>query len=58
MRAATERAEAALDGRGRLLVRFSGTEPVVRVMVEGENASEVNAFADDIAGALRDAIGA
>jgi phosphoglucosamine mutase len=58
VRAATERAEAALDGRGRLLVRFSGTEPVVRVMVEGENASEVNAFADDIAGALRDAIGA
>jgi phosphoglucosamine mutase len=56
--AATQRAETALDGRGRLLVRFSGTEPVVRVMVEGESAGEVDALADEIAVAVREAIGA
>jgi phosphoglucosamine mutase len=39
----------ALDGRGRILVRFSGTEPLVRVMVEGEDESAVNAHAAEIA---------
>jgi phosphoglucosamine mutase len=41
--------EAALGGRGRLLVRKSGTEPVVRVMVEGEDASEVDVIARQLA---------
>lgn len=40
---------AALAGRGRVLIRPSGTEPVVRVMVEGENEGEVSAIADELA---------
>jgi phosphoglucosamine mutase len=43
------RVEKALDGRGRVLVRFSGTEPLVRVMVEGEDEDAVNAYAAEIA---------
>ncbi|MFB3106098.1 MAG: phosphoglucosamine mutase, partial [Pseudomonadales bacterium] len=38
-----------LEGRGRVLVRPSGTEPVVRVMVEGEDEAEVTAIAEELA---------
>jgi phosphoglucosamine mutase len=38
-----------LDGRGRVLVRPSGTESVIRVMVEGDDRSEVSAIAEDLA---------
>lgn len=41
MRAAVAEAEAQLAGSGRLLIRPSGTEPVVRVMAEGEDAALV-----------------
>jgi phosphoglucosamine mutase len=46
-------AEAGLDGRGRVLIRKSGTEPVIRVMAEGEDADEVNAVVDRICDAVR-----
>jgi phosphoglucosamine mutase len=45
-------AEAALDGHGRLLVRASGTQPMVRVMVEAEDAALRDRAAEEIVGAL------
>jgi phosphoglucosamine mutase len=53
VRDAVNRAEADLAGRGRILLRPSGTEPVVRVMVEGEDRAHVQALADAIAMAVR-----
>ncbi len=50
-------AEEALGSEGRVLVRFSGTENKVRVLVEGPDAKRVQGMADGIAGALRDALG-
>jgi phosphoglucosamine mutase len=47
--AAVARVEAALGGRGRVLVRYSGTEPVLRVMIEGEDQASVQAWAEEIA---------
>jgi len=47
--------ERRLDGRGRVLVRPSGTEPVVRVMVEGEHEDRVRAYAAEIAAAVAEA---
>src|SRR3989442_13468746 len=55
--AAIRRAEQALGDRGRLLVRYSGTEPLLRVMVEGEREGEIRDLADTIAAAVRAAIG-
>ncbi len=51
-------AEARLDGRGRINVRPSGTEKLIRVMVEGPDEAEVNAIADAVAGAIREQLGA
>ncbi len=51
--AAIARVEAALDGRGRVLVRYSGTEPLLRIMIEGEDQSSVQAWAEEIAEAAR-----
>ena len=47
--------EARLAGRGRVVLRASGTEPLLRVMVEGEEESEVLACAEELAGAVRSA---
>jgi phosphoglucosamine mutase len=55
VREAAARAEADLAGRGRVLLRPSGTEPVVRVMVEGEDRAHVQALAETIAAAVRQA---
>jgi phosphoglucosamine mutase len=48
-------AEQALAGRGRVLVRPSGTEPVIRIMVEAESEDEARAHAEAIAAAVGDA---
>lgn len=48
-----DRATEHLKGRGRLLIRKSGTEPVIRVMVEGDDLAEVKALAKDLADAVR-----
>ena len=50
-------AESALAGRGRVLLRPSGTEPLLRVMVEGEDAASVGRYAEQIAAAARAATG-
>jgi phosphoglucosamine mutase len=50
-------AEAALVGAGRVLVRFSGTEPLVRVMVEGPDEAAIRRLAGEIAAAVREALG-
>ncbi|TAK41176.1 MAG: phosphoglucosamine mutase [Betaproteobacteria bacterium] len=55
--AAQSRAERSLDGRGRVLLRPSGTEPVLRVMVEGEPRAAIDAAAREIAAAVRQATG-
>jgi phosphoglucosamine mutase len=49
--------EKKLDGTGRLLVRYSGTEPKVRVMIEGEDQNEIKALADDLAETIREKLG-
>ena len=51
------RAEDALAGSGRVLVRFSGTEPLARVMVEGADAVQVDTFSASIAGVIRETLG-
>ncbi|MGH7787981.1 MAG: phosphoglucosamine mutase [Candidatus Binatia bacterium] len=52
-----ERVSRDLGSRGRVLVRYSGTEPLVRVMVEGEHAAQVERFCEEIAAALREHVG-
>jgi phosphoglucosamine mutase len=49
--------EKALNGRGRVLLRYSGTEPKVRLLIEGPDQTMIDAHADRIAGALETAIG-
>jgi phosphoglucosamine mutase len=51
-------AEQALNGKGRVLLRPSGTEPVLRVMVEGEPREAIESAANSIAAAVRSAAGA
>jgi len=51
-------AEAQLAGRGRLVIRPSGTEPVIRVMAEGDDAAEVEAVVDAICAAVKEATSA
>ncbi len=50
---ALEREEGSLEGRGRILLRPSGTEPLVRVMVEAPDADEANAICERLAAVVR-----
>ena len=47
-------AEKELDGKGRLVIRKSGTEPLIRVMAEGEDEKTVRAVVRAIAGAIEE----
>jgi phosphoglucosamine mutase len=51
--AAVSAMDRRLEGRGRVLIRPSGTEPVIRVMVEGEDPAEVGAIAAELADVVR-----
>jgi len=45
--------ETRLAGKGRLLIRYSGTEPLLRIMLEGQDQREISAWADEIADVVR-----
>jgi phosphoglucosamine mutase len=54
---AIDRVARALDGRGRVLVRYSGTEPLLRIMIEGDDEGGVKQMAEEIAEAARTNLG-
>jgi phosphoglucosamine mutase len=49
--------ERGMDGRGRILIRYSGTEPLARVMIEGADARHIQAMAEELGGLIRAEIG-
>src|SRR5579859_3072150 len=51
-------AQSALGDNGRVVLRYSGTEPLARVMVEAEHDEDVQRFSESVANALRESIGA
>ena len=50
-------ANDALRGRGRVNLRYSGTEPLARVMLEGDDAAQIDALAEELCSVIRKAIG-
>jgi phosphoglucosamine mutase len=54
---AIERVEASVADHGRLLVRYSGTEPLLRVMLEGRDEREIRAWAQEIVDVVREHLG-
>ena len=50
--------EAELGDKGRVLVRYSGTEPLLRIMIEGENQERIDILADQVAAVVREHLGA
>jgi len=55
--AAIATVEARVNGQGRLLVRYSGTEPLLRVMLEGRHEHEIRAWAQEIVDAVKQHLG-
>jgi phosphoglucosamine mutase len=49
--------EQEMSGRGRVLIRYSGTESLARVMIEGADGARIQAMADELAGLIRSKIG-
>jgi phosphoglucosamine mutase len=56
--AAIDRVESRVAGEGRLLVRYSGTEPLLRVMLEGKNQEQIRAWAQEIIDVVERHLGA
>jgi phosphoglucosamine mutase len=55
--AVISRVESRLEEQGRLLVRYSGTEPLLRVMLEGRNEHEIRAWAQEIVDVVKEHLG-
>jgi phosphoglucosamine mutase len=55
--AAMQRVEERLAGQGRLLVRYSGTEPLLRVMIEGRDQQEIQTWAAEIVSSVKEHLG-
>jgi phosphoglucosamine mutase len=55
--AVVSRVESRLSGHGRLLVRYSGTEPLLRVMLEGRDEHEIRAWAQEIVDVVKEHLG-
>jgi phosphoglucosamine mutase len=55
--AAIDRVESRLGGEGRLLVRYSGTEPLLRVMLEGRDERDLRTWAQEIVDAVTEQLG-
>ncbi|MDQ3070316.1 MAG: phosphoglucosamine mutase [Acidobacteriota bacterium] len=55
--AAMRAVEKRLAGQGRLLVRYSGTEPLLRIMIEGKNQADIRAWAEQIADVVKARLG-
>jgi phosphoglucosamine mutase len=53
VKAAIADAEGELAGKGRLVIRASGTEPLIRVMAEGDNAAQVERVVDTFCEAVK-----
>jgi phosphoglucosamine mutase len=49
-----KKVEQGLAGNGRLLVRYSGTEPLLRIMLEGRDDNEIKEWANEIASVVRE----
>ena len=56
VKSAVKHVEDRLAGQGRVLLRASGTEPLIRVMVEGEDEKQVREYAQEIADAVSDSV--
>jgi phosphoglucosamine mutase len=52
--AAIARVEESVAGHGRLLVRYSGTEPLLRVMIEGKDQDEIRGWAQGIVDVVKE----
>jgi phosphoglucosamine mutase len=52
-----EEMERTLGNSGRVLIRYSGTEPLLRIMVEGEDEAELHRFAQDLVELVKKRIG-
>ncbi|MCA1609246.1 MAG: phosphoglucosamine mutase, partial [Acidobacteria bacterium] len=55
--AAAKQIESELNGNGRLLLRYSGTEDLARVMIEGKDQMEIERQANELAGVIRERLG-